>query len=245
MTATSAPRNHATTPVHPLVDSLHREWQHLCRHQPSVREVNRWGLTDLPVTSLDDLLPQAEHQFDHAGQEMLSALVLRAAECDLAARIVLQRMLPGLCAVARRRATNRDERVRFIDELIAEAWLVIRRFDATRCGRFVLCALVDGCEYRVFRQGRRRMLTTECTSPDRLDLPVELEPDAEPVVELLELVSHAQSIGCLEADDLRVVAAMIGSATSIGAAAELKVTARTLRARREAITHRLRLAAAA
>ena len=52
------------------------------------------------------------------GDRVLAALVVAARTDPLAGRVVLQRLLPGLSAIARRRARCVDEHLRNTDEVL-------------------------------------------------------------------------------------------------------------------------------
>ena len=67
--------------------------------------VRSWGVTSTPFRSLDELLRLAGFKVARTPaetDEVLRRLVVLAATEPLAARIVLQRLLPGLLAIVRR-----------------------------------------------------------------------------------------------------------------------------------------------
>src|SRR5688572_8723362 len=90
------------TPAGPgIAPRLQREWDRL-RHRPSVVERARaWGVTDHGFDDLDALLALAGFRSAATDdtEAVLRRLVIRAADDELAARIVLQRVLPGLLAL--------------------------------------------------------------------------------------------------------------------------------------------------
>ena len=59
------------------------------------------------------------------GDRALAALAAAAAHDELAARVVLQRLLPGLSSIARRRSRSVEEHLVHTDELLGAAWTVI------------------------------------------------------------------------------------------------------------------------
>ena len=62
----------------------------------------------------------------------LLALMVAARDDALAARIVLQRILPALAGLARRGAGTWADRQDLLDELVANAWLRIRSYPVER-----------------------------------------------------------------------------------------------------------------
>ena len=118
-----------------------------------------------PVRSrdLDDVLAACGFGVAHTASrnEALARLVTIARQDDLAARVVVQRLLPGLLGIARRRRAFEREA---FDELLGAAWLTIRQ--ARTAGREHLAAgLVRDAAYRAFTapgppvvgdRGRRR-----------------------------------------------------------------------------------------
>src|SRR5262245_32004454 len=114
-----------------LSSRLDREWDQLCRRPAVLSRVRRWQLTATPFGSLGELLRLAGHRVAPTPEadEVLRRLVVVAAGEPLAARIVLQRLLPGLLAIVRREQL-RDRDVDAFDVLAAEAWLAIVSYRA-------------------------------------------------------------------------------------------------------------------
>lgn len=221
---------------------LHREWQHLRRRPNLLDRVCTWGFG--PIADLDDLLalsgldrsPVPSH--DHA----LRRLVEIARTDDLAARVVVQRLLPGLLTVVAKRGrwghrTGGDP----LDELLGVTWVVVRTFDLARRPASLAGALVCDAEYRVFRAPYRRR------RPDPID-PTTLElgadgPDApDPADELRELLVDAQVAG-VPRSDLELAERLITCPSTEAVAATLGVTGRTIRNRRKRLTDQLRAVA--
>jgi len=168
-------------------------------------------------------------------------LVLRAADDELAARIAIQRILPGLLATVRRRGAARDEG---LDDLIGAAWIGVRTFNPERRSRCVAAALVDDADYREFRSRWRRRCSTE--RPTGLTLEVPREHPAEVPAQLLaDLFARATAAGIAN-DDLELVRRSVTEdASAEQLARELNVTPRTVRNRRVRVTGQLRRLAAA
>ena len=226
-----------------LLSRLQREWNLLSRRRSAVRRAREWHVTPRALTSLDDLLTLTGlgcGPLDSSTDEVMRRLVTVARHDDLAARVVLQRMLPGLSACAKRRSHNFETQLDSLDELLSEAWTVIRSFPIERRRHYVIKNLLRDCEYRAFDKARRRLMIHELTDPARLDLAV--EPDdaaAEPMVTIVALLLRARSAGMSDRD-VAVVAALLNTSTVKQAAALLRVTDRTVRSRRQIIAARLR-----
>lgn len=152
--STSHPR---TSPI----SALDTEWGRL-NHCPSVLEaVNSWGLGGGRFWSLDEVLQAAGYRgnkCDPVADQVLASIVRRAATDPLAARIVLQRVLPPVVAIARRRGKLRS--VGFDAALglaLSHAWEVIRTYPIGRRPAKIAANIVRDIEYFAFvREHRRR-----------------------------------------------------------------------------------------
>ena len=180
---------------------------------------------------------------DVAADARLADLVRRAAHEPLAARIVLQRLLPGLISMARRRGDGWGHVVHVYDELLANAWIVIRCYPIDRRPARVAANLLRDIEYQTFtRPARLRRHPTETIDPRR--------PGHEPVdrrhdddgrhafVELVEVLAAARDAG-LDDDSLRFAARIAGGHTLAELAEADGVSERAERYRRATVVHRL------
>ncbi len=229
-----------------LLSRLQREWNLLNNRPSVVRRAAAWKLTPVVLISLDDLLVLTglgPGPMQASSDETMRRLVALAQHDDLAARVVLQRMLPGLSACAKRNSQSFDTRLDALDELLSEAWTVIRSFPIEQRNRYVIKNLLRDCEYRAFVKVRRRMLVHELTDPAHFDLAIELdECDAEPLATLVELLARARTAGMSD-DDLAMVTALLNTSTVKQAAAVLRVTDRTIRNRRHGVVRQLQVMA--
>jgi hypothetical protein len=202
-----------------------------------------WKLTPRVLSSLDELLVLTglgPGPVDPASDETMRRLVAVARHDELAARIVLQRMLPGLSTCAKRNSSGFDSQLDALDELLSEAWTVIRSFPIERRDRYVIKNLLRDCEYRAFLKARRRMLVQDLTDPAQLDRAIEAdEGSAEPMITMVELLGTARTAG-MNNDDVAVVVALLNTSTVKHAAMALGVTDRTVRNRRQGIVRQLR-----
>jgi hypothetical protein len=200
-----------------------------------------WALADVEITSLDDLLVASglgEDGHTAAANEILYALVRRAADDELAARVVLQRILPGLSTIARRRSAHFTGQVEALGDLLAVAWPVIRRFDLRRHRPFLVVSLLRACSYHAFEGWRGTQHEVECLEQSALDVAVE-HPDHGALDELVAVVGEARDHG-LPATDVELLARLASTECYGTLAGELSVSARTVRNRRDAALHRLR-----
>ena len=194
----------------------------------------------------------------------LASLVRVAAEDEVAARVVLQRLVPGLVHAARRRRHLGMQHA--FDELVGTAWVLVRTYPLARRPRRVAANLCRDAEYHAFvRPARLRSRDEQPRGALRDDVeqraimrPGGRRPPPLPtaVVMRSELPAPADEVGALLLDALRcgvdrarvaIVAEihLAGRHPSVVAEA-LKISERTVRLRREVTIRQLaRLAAAA
>jgi hypothetical protein len=237
-----------------ILSRLQREWNQMAGKRSAVCHASQWQLSPRMLDSLNDLLtltglasdlgrglgivdtdPAGEAAYD----AVLGRLVVLARHDDLAARVVLQRMLPGLSACASRHSLNFDGRIDAFDELLAEAWSVIRSFPIEQRDRYVIKNLLRDCEYRTFIRSARRKMVYELVDPAHLDVAVETEPELEPLTAIVELLVKARRTG-MSAADIAVVTTLLNTSSIKEAAVVLRVTDRTVRNRRDVVVGQLR-----
>ncbi len=219
---------------------LDLDWAALRRRPDVVAEVRRWSLTAGPLADLDELLavtcyrrpPTDEHN------ETLRRLLARARTDDLAARIVLQRILPGLLAAVRRRSRRHGPSGLF-EELVGCAWISIRRARVGEESEHVAATLISDAVHRAFvAPGRRRSAREVTIEPGAFaDQP---DPDpTTPLEELAGLFREARERG-LPSEDVELVQALMRSESTAAVAAARNVTARTVRNHRDRAAYRIR-----
>jgi hypothetical protein len=230
----------------PLSDRLDREWARLSQRPAVLERVRGWHVTDVPFASLDELLRLCGRDVDPTprSDELLRRLVELAAFEPLAARIVLQRILPGLLAIVRREQL-RDRFVDAFELLIADAWLSIVNYRADVRRTNVAARLLSDARHRAFTAQRRLRHWTceELVPPSRLDLP-RLPAPGSSFEELILVISDARQSG-LSDDDLGVVRDYVSGAPADGIAARRNISTRTLRNHRHRTIKRLQRMAAA
>ena len=147
-----------------LGSRLDREWSQLRSRPALLRHAAGWAIVEGPLHDLDQILAAVGYQvaWTARNEAAMRELVLRAADDELAARIAIQRILPGLLAVVRRRGAADEDG---LDELIGAAWIGVRTFNPARRSRCVAAALIADADYRAFRSRWRRRCAGE--RPDR------------------------------------------------------------------------------
>jgi hypothetical protein len=216
---------------------LLHEWSQL-RHRPdALRRAAGWHLVEAPLRDLDQVLDALGHDRaagpDH--EIAMRQLVDRACTDQLAARVVLQRILPGLLALVRRCGWMSEQP---LDDLVGAAWISITAFDPARAPRCLAAALIDDARHRAFRAPRRRASAGEVpveVDPERVPATVRLHPSDE----LAELFALATGAG-VPGDDIDLLRRLLAARQVADVAAELGVTTRTVRNRRASVTGRLR-----
>ncbi len=181
MTTTHAPPR----PVRPshlgssstFVRSLDVEWAALRTSRRALRTARTW-VVSVPqghplsqvVGDLHDLEQLLAATQRRAGEpqrddEMLLALVRLARTDDLAGRVVLQHLLPGLIDQSKRYRSFREP-TDPMELAVPMAWIAIRSYDTERRIRHVASSLLSDALFQAFRRPlRRRSATEEVCAP--------------------------------------------------------------------------------
>ena len=199
-----------------------------------------WQVTDRSFRSLDELLHLAGFKTAASAEsdDVLRRLVIAAAGEPLAARIVLQRLLPGLLAIVRREQQH-DREVDAFDMLAAEAWMAIITYRADRRPTDIAARLLNDARHRAFTTPRRRQERSreQAVPPARLDQPREAQPGSS-FEELTIVLREARHDGLADAD-LPLCDYLAGTRAN-ELAAQRKVSLRTMRNRRQRAVDRVR-----
>lgn len=236
-----------------LAARLNDDWTRLAANPAARRQVASWPVGDPPRTydGPDELLAAAGLEGGlpmAAADRVLADVVARAANDALAARIVLQRLVPGLVLAAVRRTAGRPgQRQGLFDELAATAWVVIRTYPLDRRPIKIAVNLLRDAEYHTCVRPVRLRAASEVPVDEPFDLverhaqvdgrPVERGRSAtEEVAEVLDAGVRAG----LPADDLGLVRRLyLEGRSTADVAAELGVTPRTVYNRKMAALARL------
>jgi hypothetical protein len=224
----------SASPVH---QNFVREWERLRRRPDALRRAAGWRLVAVPLADLDQILELTfPPRPDVERERVLRHLVHHAREDDLAARVVLQRLLPDLVLLHRRRSWQHWHDVDFGD-LLATGWTIIRTYNTGRRPARLAGSLVSDIEYREYRAALRRIGHGRPADPLRFDEIVDT-PTTDPTVELATLVGDPSAD--LSDDDRDLLRRLLSGRTAIDIARDLEITPRTLRNRRHRIAVRLR-----
>ncbi len=185
---------------------------------------------------------------------VLGRLVARAPDDGVAARVVLQRVLPGLVAAARRRSRAEPRAMaQALDDLVSTAWTVIVTYPLERRPAKFAANIVRDTEYLCFVRARRLRHVVEILNGSADDAtdgaraaidgrPECVDINASEAVDVL--LATAEQRG-LSGDDLQLLRALYVEDCGVDdVAGEHDIGARALRYRRAAAIRRLaRLAA--
>jgi len=158
----------------PSVKIIVDEWNAIARRPSCIAHANAWGLPGEPVTHLDQMLVRMGFDrpahCDEADQYL--AQVVRLARTDeLAARLAVQRVVPPILAIAKRRGRIHPGGVEeALNAVMAQVWLVIRTYPCENRPRKIAANIVRDVEYKEFvAPQRKRRTTVEHFDPEILD----------------------------------------------------------------------------
>ena len=205
-----------------------------------VARARSWRVTDRLFADLDELLALAGHRTDRTAEAnaVLGRLIEAGRVDELASRVVLQRLLPGLLATVRRRGPDGE-----LEELIGAAWLAIRAYRTDRRPQRIAANLVRDATYIAFTAPSRRRSASEVAIDPRLFEETPADESINAFEELARLLADARDAG-LSDEDAELVRHLVRAGSPSAVAAECHVTARTVRNRRDRATARLRELAA-
>ena len=233
--------------VHQLLSRLQLEWDRLARSPEALARARAWPLPVERFESLDELLHLAGLGASGTGRcgddELLAALVVEARHDELAARVLLQRLLPGVATIVRRHA-GFVAQLDATDELLAAMWTVIRTYPIDERPSYVAAGLLRTADYHAFKRHRRRLavyVPRPTATFDRANDDDTVVPAADELAELLELAQRAG----MDADDLELARRLGRGESTLQIAAARRVTDRTIRNHRAVVAHRLRAVALA
>lgn len=228
----------ASSPLHHVA----REWARLRRDPLACRRVSSWNLLPTRIDDLDRLVEIiGPDDPERCCEPVLHRLVALGRTDDLATRIVLQRLLPDLVRVHRRRSWQGRTDVA-IGDLLTTGWIAIRTYNPDRRPSRLAASLVSDVEYNEYRAALRRRgqhLPVDPTGFDR----VTAHDDEDAASELHRLLIEGAHL--LTDDERDLVRRMLSGRLAIDIAAELGVTPRTVRNRRDRIAVKLRAIALA
>lgn len=214
------------------------EWDRMARRRNALRTANSWRVVDQEIEHLDQLLVAAGFggaKIHDDGDHILWHLVVLAEHDELAARIVLQRILPAVFAVAMRRSRILPGGMQeAIGEVIPAAWLTIRTFPHQRRRAKIAANLALDTEYHAFvRDARLKRVEEIPMQPDVLGLHRVRVQDPVVDLELRAVLAEARSRG-VDGAMIDLLRRFGDGKTSDMLAAESGWSARTIRNHRAA-----------
>ena len=239
----SAPLRRAT----PMLVELDREWDRLRRRPSVLRTVRRWDGAEVfrgavgGVRDLDDLLAATQPHTGAlgSGDQILRRLVELAATDELAGRVVLQRLLPGLISQSRR-WVGRGGTAEPSDIAIGAAWMAIRGFDVRARSRHVAPALIADALWIGFRRDARKRVESEIPVPGSVLGAQPAPPHVpDPLAALAGTMRAAARAGA-RSSDLELIRTIVIAGGPTRAARDCAVTVRTIRNRRDQAARRIR-----
>ena len=214
---------------------LAAEWARLNHCPVSLARAARWGLVDGFPRDLDEIVTAVGGGGDRSRDADLRfrRLVAMAGDDLLAARVAIERLRPGLLAIAARRRRNRTA----FEDIVASAWIAVRTYDPTRRNANLAASLLADANWQAFRRHDRRKSTLDLPLLDTDHLEAAEEDD--PGVELAHLLDDARAAG-VDPADLDLVDLLLRNPSVEQVAAQLEVTSRTVRDRRARVAAKLR-----
>ena len=223
---------HTTGPARLLID----EWERLAQSRIVLRRVNAWPFLPRPVHSLDDLLQLAGFGRaidDTEGDRLLWHLVRHAENDELAARIVLHRVMPSILSMVRRRGrVVAGGANAAMNEAIGAAWMVIRQFPHERRTNKIAANLVRDIEYHAFVREYRLKRVHEIQVDHDIMRNVAHDPQIDPLAEKLDDVLCEALENGVERHHIALLERLGSGESTEKLALESAVSTRTMRNRR-------------
>jgi len=241
------PRSHRAKPTllpgRDLVAQLEAEWPLLAAGALRPR-LNAWAGSEPALAGF--ATPQQLLRYlrglrgqPRAEDAILAALVRQAQSDPLAARVVLQALLPGLKALAGRILLETGEREELWSALLAHCWERTRRYPIERRpSRIAANVLLDTLKKTTWELKRKRLLRDQesaATRPDEI-ASARLDPGVE------RLLGRAVAAAAISGEDADLILrSRIDGADLHALAAEVGVAYHTLKVRRLRAEKRLLL----
>lgn len=233
--ARSEKANQKELPVAPehLFAALDSEWQQLANAADSTQRLRRWATQDRALGAFPDLptlISYVQRRNEPVASDRVLLALLRLAPHDkLAARTVLQALVPGLRVVAITSSwAGEPEEVDAM--VVASAWERIRRYPVDQRPERVAANILFDVLKQLCRERRRQLRAEGAEERAAVTEDPAVRSSAE---QLLNLLNSAVAAGELTAADASLVAATrIGGVKIKDLAPDYGLTVRWLRKRR-------------
>ena len=217
-----------------VLSGLDAEWRRIAACPAARRAVVRWGAVHPPLRGLADLGELLERRRDpRHGQAVLAALATLAGTDEMAARALLQALLPGIVRLA---STTASDDCDAADEMAALAWERIRTYPAARSGPVAGNILLDvkkqyRLHWKIHAPRSTALPPSPVLPPGDADQARSAEDEALDRVSFAEFLDIQQCV--IGARNLRlVVRTRVDGVSLAEAAAEENVSVQTLNVRR-------------
>ena len=167
---------HEEEPMNRTLAALDREWTELSGSPASIEALERWSRSEPVLTGLPSLsaILEERRSVTAAAPALLAALARLAPDDELAARTLLQALVPGLLTLATTACT--DDPLAF-DEMVSLAWERIRTYPRNRPGSVAANVIWD-----VRKRYREHWDIEHPCSGDPEPVPAGVVPSAEEMV---------------------------------------------------------------
>jgi hypothetical protein len=221
-----------------FLDLLHDEWEYLAPSPEAARALAGWsedpaldGFTDLHAL-VDEIQRRGRPE---KSDRILLALLRRAPSDGLAARTVLQAVMPGLKSLmSAYQVTGEPEEVS--TAVVEAAFERIRRYPCDRRPARVAANLLHDTRQILWRASLRERSLSVATEPiteATMERMADLPPSPSATDELVDLVAEAVRLGHVERSGARLILlTRVLDASVEDLAKEMDVKAQTLRKRR-------------
>jgi len=235
-----------TGPRTGLAAQLDSEWSRLRHSDRTLDSVRSWAPhfdepTAEMITHVDDLdrvIEATQARRGPPGERLFRGLVGLAAQEQLAGRIVVQRLLPGVLSATPRYRTLCEH-----DDPIGAAfgalWLAIAAFDGERRHGPAAAAIISDTMFIAFRRRTRLRSTDEAPiEPHTLD-DEPATPTSCAFVELADIIGAARTAD-VPTYDIDLIRHLVRAESPGLVARQRKITPRTVRNHRDRAVERIR-----
>lgn len=188
-----------------LFCSLDSDWCHQATRARSHQALARWAQTSPALSTFGDLHQMLVHVHRRghpaSSDAVLAALASLAPTDDLAARALLQALLPGLKALTHSFGWRGDHQ-ETAAAVVAACWERIRTYPINRRPRRIAANILLDTRQRVIRQYNGAICGADETDPEEV---VPEHAADHPAVELLGHVGDALRRRCLDPDEARLI----------------------------------------
>jgi hypothetical protein len=225
---------------------LDAEWEHL-RHRPRhLAHARRWreSVTDerlrqalAELSDLQELVALTDDRRDGTtsggdADRVLIQLIELAQHDQLAGRIVIQRVLPGLVARGAR-YRSRHEDVDPAEIAVAAGWIAIHRYDTVGRAHHVAASLISDATFAAFRQPLRKRSSSEQIVPTEHFARRPADTEEATAFERLGEVVRVARLNGVATNDLTLIRELMQTGSPNIVAARRGVTPRTIRNHRD------------